>query len=99
RENEYEDDAQSDIHRIMNCDLLIIDDLGTEMTTSFVQSVLYQIVNTRLSGKKTIISTNLDPKEIGPRYSPQIASRIEGEYRILPFFGKDIRQLKKQRRV
>ena len=99
RENEYEDDAQSDIHRIMNCDLLIIDDLGTEMTTSFVQSTLYQIVNTRLSGKKTIISTNLKPQELGQRYSPQILSRIEGEYRILPFFGEDIRRLKKQRRV
>ena len=82
----------------MNCDLLIVDDLGTEMTTSFVQSALYQIVNGRLmAGKNTIISTNLNPSEIGRRYSEQILSRIEGEYQVLLFFGEDIRRLKKER--
>lgn len=87
-----------DVNRYMKCDLLILDDLGTEMTTAFVQSVLYQIINGRLlEGKKTVISTNLDPEEIGRRYSSQVQSRIEGEYRILPFFGEDIRKLKRQR--
>lgn len=93
-----EDGAESDVERILNCDLLILDDLGTEMTTAFVQSALYQIINTRLMEKKsTILSTNLMPGEIARRYSPQIASRIEGEYQLLPFFGEDIRKLKRQR--
>jgi DNA replication protein DnaC len=90
--------AGDGVSRILNCDLLILDDLGTEMTTSFVQSALYQIVNTRLMAKKsTIISTNLPPQEIGRRYQQAVASRIEGEYRIVPFFGEDIRRLKKER--
>ena len=93
-----EEDAGSDVERILGCDLLILDDLGTEMTTAFVQSALYQIINTRLMEKKsTILSTNLMPGEIARRYSPQIASRIEGEYQLLPFFGEDIRKLKKER--
>ena len=93
-----EDDAESDVERILNCDLLILDDLGTEMTTAFVQSALYQIINTRLMEKKsTILSTNLMPGEIARRYSAQTASRIEGEYQLLPFFGEYIRKLKKQR--
>ena len=93
-----EEDAGDDVDRVLNCDLLILDDLGTEMTTAFVQSALYQIVNTRLMEKKsTILNTNLMPGEIARRYSPQLASRIEGEYQILPFFGKDIRKLKKER--
>ncbi|MBE6908074.1 MAG: DNA replication protein DnaC [Ruminococcaceae bacterium] len=91
------DDADADTARYLKCDLLIIDDLGTEMTTSFVQSTLYQIVNSRLtSGRKTIISTNLNPDDLGARYGAAILSRIMGEYRILPFFGEDIRRLKKK---
>ena len=93
-----EEDAGDDVERVLNCDLLILDDLGTEMTTAFVQSALYQIVNTRLMEKKsTILNTNLMPGEIARRYSPQLASRIEGEYQLLPFFGEDIRKLKKER--
>ncbi len=92
------DEASSDVDRVMNCDLLILDDLGTEMTTAFVQSALYQIINGRLMEKKaTILNTNLTVEDISRRYSPQIASRIEGEYQMLPFFGEDIRKLKKQR--
>ena len=80
------------------CDLLILDDLGTEMVTTFVQSALYQIINGRLLEKKsTIVSTNLMPEAIAQRYSGQIASRIEGEYQLLPFVGEDIRVLKKKR--
>ncbi len=93
------DEADRDVERVMNCDLLILDDLGTEMVTSFVQSALYQIVNGRLLEKKsTIVSTNLLPEALGQRYSEQIASRITGEYQLLPFVGEDIRILKKQRR-
>ena len=93
-----EDDAESDVDRVLTCDLLILDDLGTEMTTTFVQSALYQIINGRLLEKKsTILSTNLMPSEIARRYSAQIASRNEGENQMLAFFGEDIRKLKKQR--
>ena len=84
--------------RVLHTDLLILDDLGSEMTTAFVQSALYQIINTRLMERRsTIISTNLLPGELARRYTPQIASRIEGEYTLLPFVGEDIRKLKKER--
>ena len=92
------DEADRDVERVLNCDLLILDDLGTEMITTFVQSALYQIINGRLLEKRsTIVSTNLMPEALAQRYSPQIASRIEGEYQLLPFVGEDIRTLKKKR--
>ena len=75
-----------------SCDLLIIDDLGTEMTTQFTVSALYQILNTRLlEGKPTIVSTNLPLGDIAPRYSAQIYSRLLGAYRLYKFYGDDIR--------
>lgn len=78
--------------KYLACDLLIIDDLGTEMTTQFTVSVLYQLLNTRLMEKKPVIlSTNLTPGELASRYSPQIASRILGTYRLCQFCGDDIR--------
>ena len=93
-----DEDGGEDADRCMRCDLLILDDLGTEMTTSFVQSALYQIINGRLMEKRsTIISTNLAPEEIGSRYGRSVLSRLEGEYEILPFFGEDIRRLKRER--
>ena len=77
------------------CDLLIIDDLGTEIPGAFVTSSLYTLVNDRLmAGKPTVISTNLTISEIRERYSPQIASRLQGMYQLLPFVGTDIRVLK-----
>ena len=89
--------AEADVHRCMACDLLILDDLGSEMATAFVVSALYQIVNTRLmTGKKTILSTNLTPEEVGRRYGAAIRSRLEGEYQVLTFFGEDIRKLKRR---
>ena len=91
-----DEDGEEDVERIMNCDLLILDDLGTEMTTAFVQSALYQIVNGRLLGRRPVIlSTNLRLDGIAKRYTPQTASRIEGEYQVMPFFGRDIRLQKK----
>lgn len=92
------EDGGADVERVLRCDLLILDDLGTELTTAFVQSALYEIVNTRLVERRsTILSTNLMPSELSQRYSPQVASRIEGEYQLLPFVGEDIRRLKKER--
>lgn len=96
---EREEEAEAALNRLMNCDLLILDDLGTEMTNSLTVAGLYELVNTRLSGgKKTIISTNLAPTELAGRYSPQISSRLLGEYEILRFTGEDIRILKKKER-
>lgn len=74
-------------------DLLIIDDLGTEMTTSFTISVLYNIINTRLlSSRPTIINTNIPPYELENKYTGAIASRLNGEYKLLSFFGYDLRK-------
>ena len=80
----------------METELLIIDDLGTEMTTQFTVSALYQVVNGRLlSGKPTIVSTNLPDGELETRYSAQIASRLLGAYTLYQFCGNDVRLLKK----
>lgn len=85
--------ASEDISRYLSCDLLIIDDLGTEFTSPFTVSALYHIVNSRLSGeKKTIINSNLTIPEMSKRYSPQILSRIDGNYLKMHLFGDDIRQ-------
>ena len=95
--NQFEGDDQtrSDCARLTDSDLLIIDDLGTELTNAFVIAALYSLVNDRLlSGKSMIISTNLNIDEISRRYSPQIASRLAGSFRGLTFVGKDIRVLK-----
>ena len=82
--------------KYLSCDLLIIDDLGTEMTTQFTQSVLYQVINTRLmDGKPVIISTNLTTVDIPKRYQSAIASRLLGSYQLFPFLGRDIRQLRR----
>lgn len=87
---------REDVNRYLNCDLLILDDLGTEMTTTFTVSALYTLINTRLTlGKKTVMNSNLSLEELRGRYSLQIMSRLEGEYQILTFFGRDIRLLKK----
>lgn len=80
---------------ILNCDLLVLDDLGAEMTTSFTKSVLYNIVNTRLlSRKPTVINTNLTMKEIESRYTARVSSRLIGNYNANRFVGNDIRQQK-----
>lgn len=98
RENPFDEEPEREINRYLNCDLLIMDDVGTEMLTSFVQSAFYRIVNDRLTnGRKTVLSTNLPPEDLGRRYGDAVLSRIRGEYQILLFFGKDIRILKRDR--
>ncbi len=82
--------------QILNAQLLVIDDLGTEFITNYVQSLFYDIVNSRLlRGLPTIINTNLNFEELETRYTPRIASRLLGEYRVKNFAGNDIRTLKK----
>lgn len=88
--------AAERVRRMQECDLMILDDLGTEMPTPMAQSALYALINTRLvNKKKTIISTNLTDTELMRRYSAQTASRILGEFVQLPFKGQDIRRMKK----
>ena len=83
----------------MDCDLLILDDLGTEFAGSFYTSCLYSLVNSRLlSHRPTIISTNLGRGELLDRYGEQTASRILGAYEPIAFFGRDIRQIKAAKR-
>lgn len=80
---------------ILDCDLLILDDLGSEFITSFTVAKLYNIINTRiLYGLPTVISTNLLYDEIGDKYDPRVYSRIIGSYKMLECLGADIRQLK-----
>lgn len=83
---------------VMDCDLLILDDLGTEYESQFFKSTIYNIVNTRLNRRKsTIISTNFDINAIGRRYDERMASRLITMYTCLGFAGEDIRLLKKNR--
>lgn len=92
------EEISSRVRRYMDCDLLILDDLGTEMTTNFTLSAMYTLINSRLiSGGKTIITTNLSEDEMRKRYTPQIVSRLEGEYFPLNFAGRDIRAIKRER--
>lgn len=89
-EDDQEARRQGEIYT--RCDLLILDDLGTEMVTQFTISALYTIINDRLLDHlPTVISTNLTTGELGKRYSPQITSRLLGNYLRVPFVGEDVR--------
>ena len=86
------DESRREAEKFTACDLLIIDDLGTEMPGQFVTAALYNLVNDRLlAGAPMVISTNLNVEEINRRYSPQIASRLHGNFTRLTFVGEDIR--------
>ncbi len=96
RDQEDSAAAAARVRRMLSCDLLILDDLGTELGGAVNTSALYTLVDSRLtSGKQTIISTNLEDDALTKRYSQAISSRILGEYSRLPFIGKDIRLIKK----
>lgn len=88
-------ETTSRAERYLACELLILDDLGTEQTNSFVVSSLYHLLNTRLNhGRRTVINTNLGGEELRERYSDRLTSRLLGEYEILLFSGDDIRMQK-----
>lgn len=95
-ENEHFNSRSTDaFDAILECDLLVIDDLGSEFGSPYTKSALYNIINSRiLSSRPTVISTNLSMAEIEKLYSARIASRFIGEYTAKRFCGKDIRQLK-----
>ena len=89
------EEARREAARFSECDLLILDDLGTEMPGQFVTAAFYTLLNDRiLAGKPMVISTNLNIDEAACRYSPQIASRLQGSFQGLTFVGEDIRILK-----
>lgn len=91
----HSDTSESKTEKYFDCDLLIIDDLGTEVINQFSISCLYNIINTRLNHRRPmIINTNLLQGEIREKYSDRITSRLFGEFTALLFYGKDIRQLK-----
>ncbi len=91
------EDFQDYLSPALSCELLILDDLGSEFSTSFSTSVLYDIINTRqLQNAATIINTNLKQNELSARYGDRIRSRLLGCYRIIPFAGSDIRLQKKR---
>lgn len=79
-------------NQVLNCDLLVLDDLGTEPETQYSIAIIYNIINTRiLSGKPTIISTNFNISALEKKYDKRITSRITGEYIPMYIFGNDIR--------
>ena len=84
------------MRRMLSCDLMILDDLGTEMVTALTVSALYTLINDRLiDGKRTVISTNLSKEKLAEKYGQPIFSRLQGEFLCLPFVGKDIRLIKR----
>lgn len=90
--NQRTPDIETSYQLLFDCDLLIIDDLGTELNNSFTNTEIFNIINSRLvQGKKILISTNLSPIEIANIYSHRVSSRIFGDFTILKFYGKDLR--------
>lgn len=85
-------DIEASYQLLFDCDLLIIDDLGTELTNTFTNTEIFNILNTRLiHNKKMLISTNLSPMDIANTYSDRVFSRIFGAFTKLEFYGKDLR--------
>lgn len=87
--------ANENIKRYTRCDLLIVDDLGTELTNKATDSVFYELINDRiLSEKHTIFTTNFPLDELIERYSNPVSSRLQGEFTKVQFYGEDIRLAK-----
>lgn len=95
-DHEAEEDIRDTYRCILDCDLLIIDDLGTELNNSFTTSQLFYCINERMNGKRsTIISTNLSLARLRDSYTDRVTSRIMSGYKIIPLYGGDIRLLKR----
>jgi len=81
--------------KLVECDLLVIDDLGSEFATQFTVAELYNIINARMARSlPTIISSNINLNELEKQYNKRITSRIIGTYKVIQFVGNDIRQIK-----
>lgn len=88
------DEAYYSKQHVLGCDLLILDDLGTEIDSQYSIATLYNIINSRILSKKpTIISTNCELSELLIKYDQRITSRITGEYTKMTIFGNDIRNI------
>lgn len=93
---EAQEEVEETCHYILDCDVLIIDDLGTELNNAFVSSQLFYCVNERISRRRgTVISTNLSMGMLRDTYSDRVTSRIMSHYTTIPLYGPDIRMLKK----
>ncbi|MCI8577400.1 MAG: ATP-binding protein [Lachnospiraceae bacterium] len=92
---EAEEGVGDTYHYILDCDMLIIDDLGTELNNAFVSSQLFYCINERISrGHGTVISTNLSMGMLRDTYSDRVTSRIMSHYTTIPLYGPDIRLMK-----
>jgi len=90
-DDEIIETVEAELRRIYECDLFILDDLGAEMKSQLVNTSLYALLTAR-AGKKTIICSGLDElSDLPRRYSPQIVSRMHGNFITLPLFGDDLR--------
>ena len=96
----YNKSEESVEDALKECDLLILDDIGSEFSTTFTKNKIYNLINYRLScNRPTIISTNFTFKELEQTYSQRLISRIIGEYIVLNFVGHDIRQMKRKEKM
>lgn len=97
-EKEHFGKEQGDtLETLLNADLVILDDLGSEFSSSFYSASIYNIINSRANmGKPTIVSTNLSLEELQERYDDRIISRLLGIYHTLRFIGSDIRLIKRR---
>ncbi len=92
KKTDNEDKLRFKVEKLYSCDLLILDDLGSEFSTQYTTASLFDIVNSRLiSGKKTVINTNLSMAELEKKYGERVVSRLFGHYQVLNFIGSDIR--------
>ena len=86
------DEADEELKRIYSCDLFLLDGLGNELRSPFISTALYTLLTARIQrGKRLVITTGLEENQLASRYTPQVASRIKGEFETLYFFGEDVR--------
>ena len=89
------EEVEDTYHYILDCDMLIIDDLGTELNNAFVSSQLFYCINERISRRRgTVISTNLSMGMLKDTYSDRVTSRLMSHYTTIPLYGQDIRVMK-----
>ena len=95
----HSEDNQEALSYVYDVDLLIIDDIGTEFVTQYTAAIFFDILSSRINAKKsTIITTNLALDDIDSTYSTRVASRLLGDYTILPTIGEDIRSILRKRK-
>ncbi|MBQ3181404.1 MAG: ATP-binding protein [Clostridia bacterium] len=92
KRNDSIDKLKFKVDKLYSCDLLILDDLGSEFLTQYTTAAFFDIINSRLiSGKKTVINTNLSIEELKKKYGERVISRLYGHFRVIQFIGSDIR--------